>query len=378
MMPIKGLTTSGDAAFPKIGNLRKGAPAGNNRPGKDLEHFRFDTTDPKAQQDFDEAYGKEPRTINVYLPFEKPDENFQAWQEEYTGGGLVHRCDGETMYIWQVDGKYQTGSKPCPYHTGEKERTAREGCKPVGRLSVIIPELQRFAYVTVGTTSINDIMQISENLAAAYALKGTLQGIPFILCRRPKEISTPGKDGKRTRRLSWLISIEPNPEWVRVQLQGMQRQALAAPTALLVDSDTGEILDDADDLDFTIEDVDEIDPDPGYAGPGSGGWVEQCLMMHRQSDKACSDQQYQYLAGILDKLTDGNHGIVFDVLTGRETSAENRVGLDLARYLFDSLVEYRKVDGQDVASATYDPQVVDWVRQVYDVETGQVSLFGGE
>lgn len=39
-MPIKGLTDQG--RFPSIGQLRKGEPKpGGNRPGRDLDYFRF-------------------------------------------------------------------------------------------------------------------------------------------------------------------------------------------------------------------------------------------------------------------------------------------------------------------------------------------------
>jgi len=248
-MPIKRLQT--EASFPRIGTLRKGAPKTDpKRPGKDLTYFRFDTQDPEAAADFLAVYGPEPASINVYLPYDAPDANFQAWQEEYQAGGLVHRCDGETMTVHLVlGGRYSTDPAPCPYATGEKVRTKdAPGCKPVGRLSVIIPELRRFAYVTVGTTSINDIMELSANLSAAYALRGTLQGIPFILTRRPEKISTPTDAGGRARREKWMLHIEPDPAWVRLQLAGMRRRALQLPEErMLIDgqvvTEDGEIVD---------------------------------------------------------------------------------------------------------------------------------------
>ncbi len=233
-MPIKRLVQA--AAFPKIGTLRKGAPKSGNRPGSDLQYFRFDTDDAEAAQDFAAAYGSEPAAINCYLPNPTPDQNFEAWQEEYVAGGLRHRCDGEMMTIHLLqDGTYSTEPKPCPYHAGTAKRTAKEpGCKPVGRLSVIIPELKRFAYVTVGTTSINDIMELSANLNAVYAMRGSLQGVPFVLTRRPKSISTPTDSGGRRRFEKWLLFIEPDPAWVRVQLDGMRQQALLPTGAKLL------------------------------------------------------------------------------------------------------------------------------------------------
>jgi hypothetical protein len=249
MMPIKGLTDR-PASFPQIGTIRKGAPKPEqgNKPGKDLEYFRFDTGDERAAQMFAAAYGQEPKEINIYFPYATPEENFQTWQEEYTASSLKHRCDGVTCVLWldEKTGRYQQTPKPCP-----------GGCKPTGRLSVIIPELQRFAYVTVGTTSVHDIMRITENLEAYYALRGDLRGIPFVLKRTPEMISTPGGQQGRVRREKWLLSVEALPEWVRLQLQNIRHQALEQkPVALLtVDTSTGEIIDDYDDSD-------EPDPAP--------------------------------------------------------------------------------------------------------------------
>lgn len=252
-MPIKRLQQD-TASFPIIGKLRKGDKKPNsNQPGKDLDYFRFDTDDTDAMAKFVATYGNEPKAITVYLPFHSIEENFTSWQEEYSAGGLKHRCDGETCVIWQKsDGTYSREPKPCPGN-----------CKEVGRLTVIIPELMRFAYVSVETHSLNDIMQITRNLNAAFALRGDLTGIPFLLIRRPVEISTPGKDGgKRVRRTKALLFLEPHPEWVQVKLLEMRRSAigeLAGPSTFKqltgsVNMETGEILDYVDEGDEGDED----------------------------------------------------------------------------------------------------------------------------
>jgi len=267
-MSIKGLTTDREPSFPRIGTLRKGSAKPNEKqPGKDLTYFRFDSDDKQAVKDFEAAYGKEPDTINVYLPFPTSDENFQAWQEEYRAGGLVHRCDGETMIVWQTpDGKYSNEPKPCP-HVGKERTAVNPYCKPVGRLTVIIPELRRFAYVTVGTTSKNDIMELTDNLNAIFAMRGTLQGIPFRLMRRPRMISTPKADGTRARYEKWMLSIEADPAWVSVQIANMQKQAMLPPGVKMLASghaileDTGEIFEDEEDAPSiaSLDDIESLD-----------------------------------------------------------------------------------------------------------------------
>jgi|GEM_PF-2540631 len=242
-MAIKRLVR--EAQFPNIGKLRKGGvkPETGKAPGKDLTYFRFDTDDERASKMFHAVYGNEPSEINVYLPHQTTEQNFTCWQEAYVAGGLQHRCDGETCVIWlSPDGKkYHTEPKPCP-----------GGCKEVGRLMVIIPELQRFAFITAETHSIHDIMRLTKNLQAVEYLRGDLRGIPFILKRTPVEISTPAGDGKRARREKWLLSIEVDPAWAALQLESMHRAALTVNgvtvddsrllTTAYVDEDEGEIV----------------------------------------------------------------------------------------------------------------------------------------
>lgn len=231
-MPIVGLSER-SAAFPLIGVLRKGAPKPKNgdRPGEDLTFFRFTSDDPVAVEAFRAAYGDEPRELKVMLPYATPAENFEAWREEWVAGGLVHRCDGVFSVIWRDDaGQYQTTQVPCPYRDVDDDR--KRPCKPVGRLTVILPRLRRLAYVTVLTTSLHDIMTLEENLAAAAMIHGSLLGIPFVLRRRPRMISMPGPNGTRVRREKWLLSLEPDPRWVAAKLAELWQRALPPGTTM--------------------------------------------------------------------------------------------------------------------------------------------------
>lgn len=220
-MPIIGLTNR-TAMFPELGTIRKGGPKTDpKKPGPDLDYFRFDTDDAEALAAFGVAFGADPREIEIILPFPTTDENFEAWREEYVASGLKHRCDGVTAIQWlRPDGQYSFEPIPCP-----------GGCKQTGRLKVIIPALERFAYITVTTSSIWDIITIHQNLLALEMLRGNLRGIPMVLCRREREISTPsGSNGQRARRKKWLLSVEAKPEWVRLELAA-QRQAALSPVS---------------------------------------------------------------------------------------------------------------------------------------------------
>lgn len=248
-MPIIGITDRG-GQFPQIGTLRKGAPKPNeNRPGADLKDcFRMDTTNPDVAEAFRTAYGDKPNHIRVMLMYGTVEENFDAWKEHYSAGALKRRCDGQTcVQRLNKDGIYDFTPQSCECALLDLQKP--HACGPVGRLKVVIPELARMGYVMVGTTSIHDIIELQSNLEAAAALRGDLRGIPFILRRTPRKVSIPGDNGTRRRMEKWLLSLEPAPDWVRLQITAMQRAALPTSEVLalpapIVDEDTGEVIEE--------------------------------------------------------------------------------------------------------------------------------------
>jgi len=228
---IKGLTDR-PAAFPSVGILRKGEKkVKENAPGKDLTFFRFVTDDDLAAKMFAEAYPDEEalRNINIFLPFKTTDENMDSWIEKWVASSLVYRSDGETVVLWRKErGGFSTELKPDPKPAVGEDGKRADGSSQVGRLSVIIPDLGRFATVTIMTTSKNDILNLTRQLRGYEALLGDLRGTPFVIRRRPHMISTPAQNGKRARRESYLLSIETQAQWSIQRLGMMERAALAA------------------------------------------------------------------------------------------------------------------------------------------------------
>ena len=180
-MPIKGLTDRG-LAFPEIGQIRKGKKVTKKRKDKseytvpvDLKYFRvlFDEQEVDSAELFLEKYGEEPDQINIILPFNEIERCWDAWLEAYTAGRMVARSDGEIFtYLIDTDtGEIlvRNGKPGSPYTEGQTVGKDSKGkdiyCRPVGRLKVIIPELARAAFLTVNTTSVHDIHNISSQLA---------------------------------------------------------------------------------------------------------------------------------------------------------------------------------------------------------------------
>lgn len=270
-MPIQGLTTQ-PGRLPEIGQLRKGAPKTTNAPGADLGHFRFTSEDyPVLVGRFAEKFGNEPRSIGpIYLVNKTVNENLSAWQEEWVAGGLVHRCDGSGYCtLWRLpDGRYAQAG---PAQMGAVQKPCPGGCKPVGRLSVLVPALGHLATVCVLTTSINDIKHLHEQLTAIEMLQGSLQGIPLVLRRAPHKISVPGKDGKRARMAKSLLSIEAMPQWFELKLAEIE--AGARPNVPQLGAGQAAPEASAPDPEDDTEDAEWSDPDEAPAEQASGASI---------------------------------------------------------------------------------------------------------
>ncbi|NLG64299.1 MAG: hypothetical protein GX537_01680 [Actinobacteria bacterium] len=240
-------------SFPRIGKLGKGGERQGNRPGRELEHWRFTSAQAEVEAAFEAAYGEKPYVVNVFLPYGKLEENWLTWKEKWAAGGLVHRCDGQTMHLWRDErGKYRQEPKPCPYADNPNDKDA---CKEVGRLIVVVPELWEaghVGFVTMETHSLNDVLNIHASLLRMLEESPAgLRGVPFLLRRVPAMISTPGEGSKRVRREKWLVALEPAARWSRLQLKAAEaaamrnERALPAPEpGVTIDAVTGEVIND--------------------------------------------------------------------------------------------------------------------------------------
>lgn len=246
-MPILGLTDNIIPRFRRLGKLRKGGEKTAGGYGPDLDHFRFTSDQPEIVEAFHRVYGKEPRLIRIYIPHESINEAFSTWCEVWSASGLVHRCNGKTMFLWREGDKYLRGERPC---SGGHEKNEPQN-DAVGRLEFIIPELIQagyVGYVTLETHSINDILAIGGVLQAVHGSRHDLRGVEFSLRRIQENIGVPGwgdRKGDRSRADKWLVKIEPAADWVRLQLETARAEALALPApaaATVIDGGTGEVI----------------------------------------------------------------------------------------------------------------------------------------
>jgi len=244
-MPIKGLTTRQDIipSLPRLGKLRKGGEKSGNKPGADLDHFRFTSHDPQIVAAFNDAHSEQDkvRTVNALLFFPTVEDNFSTWIEEWDASGLVWRGDGEFDYIWREGDRYKNGKRP-HVKTANEDRNA----SIVGRLQFLVPGLIERGYVgfvTLETHSNHDLRNIASVLMAGEQQLGSLAGMQIVLRRVKENISVPGfgkREGQRSRADKWLVRVElPQRAFTRALMdsaQNAERPALTAePQAIEAD-----------------------------------------------------------------------------------------------------------------------------------------------
>jgi hypothetical protein len=254
-MPILDLQNDAEARLKRAGIIRLGHKEKSKRTGKEypVEDAHFVLKDAPGLAD---VYGDEPRRLNIYLPFNEVDRNLIAWHQNWVAGGLVCRGDGQSIE-YAIDcktgevivkgGKALATGKPggIKMSVGQSVRCAGMNhdlyprcrqCRPGALLIVLIREIPRLAYYQITTNSIHNIVNLTGQMKWVKEHIGRLQGVPFILERRPDKISTPSGNGKRVRRKKYLLHLEPDPEWVKAVLADMARRSLpggAMPVAAI-------------------------------------------------------------------------------------------------------------------------------------------------
>lgn len=253
-MPIVGLTTNRVLMPPIVATAKKGDPKGEKRPGRDRDSFRLVSSPPSREVDkaLLEVYGREPRRIKVLLPNDDPDLVFPAFNEEWTAGGLVHKCD--TEYVYEIDratNRWVKTRVPCPYGPMAKSPKSRTrtnpGCRQVGRLHTIPMDLVEagiYGTMVFNTHGTHDIAHLSGALQEFRQRFGALTNVPFIVYRANKKISTPDGKGGRVRRDKSLVFLRPLAEFMGEAMQALVDNGpalLNAPEEDIIEGEAVEI-----------------------------------------------------------------------------------------------------------------------------------------
>lgn len=258
-MPIANLTNV-PRSFLKLGQIRKGAPKGQNTPGKDLDYFRVTFLKGKRSEElearFREVYGDKPAEINIRFADHTVESVWDANYECYKQGGLVakagSRMEGDRVKLYWIfyrdpvametlisdeRPRNQAGAIMCetPINLESPVYLNKNSdpffMEPVGRLKVVIPELADLAvgYFEFRPESPRDIRNVSaemgvyDSIAKQYGK--TIAGIPFVIIRREEDV-TKRIDGKLVAGKSWVVHLDVKGEWGARALNVIERLAL--------------------------------------------------------------------------------------------------------------------------------------------------------
>lgn len=240
-MPIKNVTNKG-LSFPEIGRIKKGETVeigqGKSKP-VDLDYFKveFNPGFEQLENKFFAVYDREPKAIQIVLPFNEIDRMWDAYLEAYTasrmiarsdgkpedGGIILYKCDPKTGEALILNGRDVATGAVVPHPedniAGYDYKNNPIYFNPRGRLKVLIPVLEEAAYMTMKTGSWWDIQNISDQLAGLKELNnGIIKGVPLTLMRGDHEIMAP-IDGKKVRVTKSLVSIKADSDWVAARIQ---------------------------------------------------------------------------------------------------------------------------------------------------------------
>jgi hypothetical protein len=219
------------------GRIRIGIKTANARaPMKSIDTFRFTSADIEAITQLAEIYGG---TVMPWSePKASPSEQWQVitkadtirvfvlpgglsiWYEQWSGAGIVRRCDGETC---QVTAGGPEGSEPTETPCICRARS-QVVCKPKTRLNVILPEINLGGVWRLETGSWNAAheMPAMEQLLGQIQASGLLEGVLKVV--KKSQV----KNGKKRNFVVPQLSLAANALALAAGSGGLA--SLPAPT----------------------------------------------------------------------------------------------------------------------------------------------------
>ncbi|MBD2760052.1 hypothetical protein IEE94_11090 [Yimella sp. cx-573] len=221
-MPIKTI----QQRHAELGRIRLGekktSANGKTFPSK-LDRFRFTSPSKRHVEALAELYGGTPKpwdnngrkefeviTDATTIPVVVVRGGLSQWLETWTGGGCVHRCDGEVNVL--------TGEMCDP---GDRNHTE---AKPTTRLSVMLPQLEAIGVWRMESHGWNAAAEL-PGVANLAQMVGELVPANLTLHERVAI-----KDGKTSRFVVPGLDLEVGMARV-VELANAHAQGIAAPAA---------------------------------------------------------------------------------------------------------------------------------------------------
>ena len=250
--------------MPEQGRIRLGVKT--ERAMKAIDTFRFTSKDYDAIYQLSNLYGGEidkwtpPRSkeqqweiitrsseIRVFLP----QNSIDVWYEEWSGGGLVRRCDGLNAQV-EVQTPDGTDIDMVPCHCSQQVELNRPmSCDPHTRLNVILPDIRfggTWRLESKGWNASKELPAMSQVITQMQAM-GIVEGV-LSLEKRTK------KSGGQTRNFVVpKLSMNTSPLEIMQGKAIPKVQEVPKPAALIATVVDAEVVNDGI---YTQTEVDDI------------------------------------------------------------------------------------------------------------------------
>jgi hypothetical protein len=221
-MPIKLIALQ--RRFAEQGRIRLGyKQGGNGRPVK-LEKFRFTSPSEQHIKDLAQLYGGDPKPwdnngkpeFEVYsdvksIPVIAVKGGLTQWLETWSGGGCVHRCDGELNVLT---------NEPC-----NPDDPAHLHAKPTTRLSLMLPELESIGVWRMESHGWNAAAEIPAVAELAQFVGDLVPATLDLVERRAI------KDGKTSRFVVPVLDLKIATHRLRELVEAKVNGAAGLPSA---------------------------------------------------------------------------------------------------------------------------------------------------
>lgn len=162
-----------------------------------------------------------------------------AWWEQWSGGGLKVRCDGETASVWgEVDDRGESKGEQrrpclCPADLMERAdgaaRSTPTACKPTTRVALILPDVPGTGTFTVeshGLSAAREMIGVAEAMERALAA-----GVMLPAMLRLEQRSGVRRPGERTNSFAvpTLQLLHSPRQLLEMATQGASASALPPP-----------------------------------------------------------------------------------------------------------------------------------------------------
>ena len=306
-------TIKSTASFPEVARIRKGSAQtqkdGKTQIGKDLGQklrIAFEPGNEEISRRFEDLHGGFlVDRIHAMIPFDMS----LCWShgyEAYSSGGRVALVDDETeTYVMlrnpvTFDYEVLDGQPFKKFTRGESIQYERNGkavklaIKPFSRLKLFLPELERFVFVLLQSTSFYDRENLKSQLAAIQMIAdtvnhGSVSGIPFDIYRMPKSVLWKSDTGAK-RVEKWLLNIEIDPSWVSRATQRMGALAMSFGQLPILIEGTDDPDSDEDDEEVHGVGTAPMGDDPAQDGFLSPSQTEQGEFIEEESQEDATSE----------------------------------------------------------------------------------------